>query len=244
MIATIAVESARIMLIDRTSPTASRTGSDWLTPAIAITLSRLITRSASAMRAIALLMLVGASWTCPAGCASSWISLQAMYARRTAPANRNPGTRSNVETTKVRSSRITIARPLPQSHRLPPLRCGQPVRGQSNDHRVVTRNHGIDEHDLNDRRNPIESHGELLVFLRTCLNEEFRTRNQIDQGAIHDCEPFTTDRIANVSNDAVASARPDRSAATCDGVFSVQPVLPASGPESRRRAGSPRVPRR
>lgn len=163
-----------------------------------------------------------------------------------------------LRTGAVRSGTVTAPRPARRGqeqphhdrqaaspeHRLPPLRCRQPVRGQSNDHRVVTRKHGIDEHDLNDRRNPIESHGELLVLLRSCLNEEFRTRNQVDQGAIHDCEPFTTDRIANVSNDAVASARPDRSAATCEGVFSVQPVLPASGPESRRRSGSPPVPRR
>ena len=60
MISMITALSSSSMVIDRNRPIMIRTGSDWLTPAMATMLSRLMMKSAMAIRVTALKSVVGA----------------------------------------------------------------------------------------------------------------------------------------------------------------------------------------
>src|SRR5271157_2922751 len=107
--------NARIIPIERTSPTTTSTGSDPLTPAMATTLSRLMTRSATAMRTTAVRRLVGAGAASSFVSSSSWTSLQAIPTSKMAPMNRSPGIIKTYETASVRASRRAIATAPPQN---------------------------------------------------------------------------------------------------------------------------------
>src|SRR5208337_731250 len=101
--------------MEKTKPTTRSTGSDPLTPAMATTLSRLMTRSATAMRTTAVRRLDGAGTASSFASSSSWTSLQAIPTSRMAPTNRSPGIIKTYETASVRASRRAIAAAPPQS---------------------------------------------------------------------------------------------------------------------------------
>src|SRR5271157_5247518 len=101
--------------MERTKPITRSTGSDPLTPAMATTLSRLMTRSATAMRTTAVRRLAGAGAASSFASSSSWTSLQAIPTSRIAPTNRSPGIIKTYETASVRASRRAIATAPPQS---------------------------------------------------------------------------------------------------------------------------------
>src|SRR5271157_957732 len=101
--------------MERTKPITRSTGSDPLTPAMATTLSRLMTRSATAMRTTAVRRLGGGGAPSSFVSSSSWTSLQAIPTSSKAPKNRSPGTIKTYETASVRASRRAIATVPPQS---------------------------------------------------------------------------------------------------------------------------------
>src|SRR5271157_2554952 len=101
--------------MERTKPITRSTGSDPLTPAMATTLSRLMTRSATAMRTTAVRRLDGAGAASSFVSSSSWTSLQAIPTSKMAPMNRSPGIIKTYETASVRASRRAIATAPPQN---------------------------------------------------------------------------------------------------------------------------------
>ena len=146
------------MEIDRNRPRMMRTGSESLTPAMATMLSRLMMKSAMAIRVMALKSVVGAGLLSSVDSDSSWTSLQAIQTRSRAPTNRRPG--------KSRRSRDDEGQRDPHrdrhaaapDHRLPALAGGQHVGRQADDDGVVAREDQVEQDDLEDGGQVIERH--------------------------------------------------------------------------------------